>query len=264
MADETTMAGAVSSPALRGARAAFVFMTRLPLGGFPYRERDFAWAPAYFPVVGAVVGGLSALMFLAARGLGATVAATLAVCASVALTGAFHEDGLADTADALGGTHGGKAMLEILKDSRIGSYAGVVLFGSLMLRVSTLAELDEAWCLVVAGCVARTGPVWLIARMPYLNLAMAKGRGVAGAGMTQALVATGWTLVIGAGLTVTGVLSVPATVGAIASGLASAALLGGWFLVRAGGITGDFLGAAEQVGEVVVLLTLLAVARAGI
>ena len=90
-------------PQVRGARAAFVFFTRLPLGGFPYRDEDYAWAPAHAPLVGAVVGGLGASAFVLTAGAGTTVAALVAVAVTAMVTGGFHEDGLADTADALSG-----------------------------------------------------------------------------------------------------------------------------------------------------------------
>src|SRR5262245_65000895 len=92
-------------PALRGVRAAFVSFSRLPLGGYPYAAREWRWAPAHLPLVGVVIGALSAGAWLLAQkaGLSSTLAATLAVGISILASGALHEDGLADAADGLGG-----------------------------------------------------------------------------------------------------------------------------------------------------------------
>ena len=156
-----------------------------------------------------------------------------------------------------------RGLLEILKDSRIGTYGAVAVTGSLLLRVLLVAELDRVWALVLVAATARLGPVWLLASLPYVSGSQGKGRAVVEAGTPHAAVATGW--VIAAALTLDFVGYV--------EGIASAAGLGGvgvvtlllgvWFRARAGGITGDFLGAAEQAGEVMILLVLLAMARQG-
>jgi len=113
--------------ALRGLPAAFGFLTRLPVGGFPFSPDELRWSSAHFPLVGAVLGAaLAAVMMLSARA-GTVVAATLAVSAGMLLTGAFHEDGLADTADALGGATDRDKLFVILRDSRIGSFGAAAL-----------------------------------------------------------------------------------------------------------------------------------------
>src|SRR5438045_786510 len=109
---------------VRGLRAAIVFLTRVPAGGFPYREPEWRWAPAWFPLVGAGVGAVAGGVAWLAAGAGSLVAGALAVIASLLVTGAFHEDGLADTADALGGAYDREKLFAILKDSRIGSFGG--------------------------------------------------------------------------------------------------------------------------------------------
>ncbi len=92
----------MTSP-LRAARAAFVFLTRIPVGGFPYSPAEWRWAPAYFPLVGAFVGALAGGVLEGLRPLGVTAAAYAALAVMLLVTGALHEDGLADTSDALGG-----------------------------------------------------------------------------------------------------------------------------------------------------------------
>lgn len=253
-------------PAIRGARAAFVFLTRLPVGGFPYDDRAFQWAPAYFPLVGATVGTLAGAVFLAASPLSAWIAALLAVATSALVTGAFHEDGLADTFDALGGAaaHHRDRLFEILKDSRIGTFGTVALFTVLGLRVACLAALATssvafgAVALVLSQAFARVGPVWLIATHDYVSPnPVAKSKGVSAAGVPQAVVATAWVLAFAAAAVTFELAPVGALV-ALALQPVLSMLLGVWFRRRAGGITGDFLGAAEQLGEVLALLTFVA------
>ena len=131
-----------SPPAIRGARAAFVFLTRLPLGGYPCSDEAYAWAPAHGPLVGLVVGGLGATAAVLCLGAGAMPAVLVGLAVTMLVTGGFHEDGLADTADALGGAifDRGK-LLEILKDSRIGTYGALALVISVGLRAALLCEL---------------------------------------------------------------------------------------------------------------------------
>jgi adenosylcobinamide-GDP ribazoletransferase len=239
---------------LRGARAAFVFFSRLPVGGFPYRARDWHWAPAHLPLVGAVVGALSAAVFLAARalGLGSLLCASLALGTSIWLTGALHEDGLADSADGLGGGNGDpERALAIMKDSRIGTYGAVALIVSLLWRAAALAELAaSAWFVIVYVHVsARLVPVWLLCTEVYLDRPDAKSHGLFQTRPRHVLVALGW----GAAASALGValdwLPLSTAAAAALTALALAPLLARYFRRRVGGITGDLLGAAEQIAE---------------
>ena len=250
--------------ALRGARAAFVFMTRVPVGGFPYSATEWRWASAWFPLVGLAVGGVCAAVWGLAAPLGPWVAAMSVLVASILLTGAFHEDGLADTADALGGAYDRAKIFVILKDSRVGAFGALALVISVAFRLVLLAQLGgiAPAALLLAHCLARVGPVWLMVAMPYVSDAAAKSRQVTRAGAAQGVLAT----VIGvasAGSIVVAGGAIGATAALAAMALATA--LCGWrFRERAGGVTGDFLGAAEQVNEIVILITVLAVQMAGI
>ena len=255
---------------LRGARAAFVFLTRLPLGGFPYSAEEWRWAAAWFPLVGLVLGGACAAIWTLVALLGPWVAAMSVLVASILLTGAFHEDGLADTADALGGAHDRAKIFVILKDSRVGAFGALALVTSVAFRLVLLAELGGATrasapaALLLAHCLARVGPVWLMAALPYAGDAASKSRHVTRAGTSQAVVAT----VVGAAGAGAVVASAGATgaAGALAAFTAMAlatALCGLRFRARAGGVTGDFLGATEQVNEIVILAAVLAVQVAG-
>ncbi|MBM4363157.1 MAG: adenosylcobinamide-GDP ribazoletransferase, partial [Deltaproteobacteria bacterium] len=188
-------------PPVRALRAAFVFLTRLQVGGFPYSADDFRWSTAHFPIVGVVVGAIGAGVLGLALPLGPDLAALLALCATVYCTGAFHEDGLADTLDALGGAHSKKKVLEILKDSRIGTYGGAALVLSLTARFLALASLTRHASVTPYGSVpasllllptvhalARIGPVFLMRFLPYASEEGAKGASVAEGGKTPQLI----------------------------------------------------------------------------
>ena len=94
----------ITPPFLRGLRCAIIFLTRVPVGGDGYRDADWRWSTAWFPAVGVLIGSLLAgLWLIGISGLSPWVVAGLILSVNLMLTGGFHEDGLADTADALGG-----------------------------------------------------------------------------------------------------------------------------------------------------------------
>ena len=252
--------------ALRGARAAFVFMTRLPVGGFPYSTGEWRWAAAWFPLVGTAVGGAAALAWWLAAPLGPWVAATCALVASVLVTGAFHEDGLADTADALGGALDRSGIRAVLKDPRVGAFGALALAISVAFRLVLLAQLGAgaASALLLAHGLARLGPVWLMAALPYVSEeGTAKSRPVARAGTAQGVWASVIALAVAGGVVrAASTLDWAGAAAALAATALATALCGWRFRARAGGVTGDFLGATEQVNEIVILLALLAVQAA--
>jgi adenosylcobinamide-GDP ribazoletransferase len=236
---------------LRGARAAFVFLTRIPVGGHPYASADWAWAPAHFPLVGLVLGSLLAGLHRLLWPLGPLADAALVVGASLLLTGALHEDGLADTSDALGGSVDRNRVLEILKDSRVGTFGACALLVSIVGRIVLLGQLgpSAAWALPLVGCAARVAPVWQMVALSHVSRAAAKSRDVVGATLPQALAATAWLAAAVAGLLLLHLLTAP-RVAAFGATLALVTLLTAWrYARRLGGITGDFLGATEQLCE---------------
>jgi adenosylcobinamide-GDP ribazoletransferase len=244
---------------LRGLRAAFVLLTRIPVGGFPYRSQDFVWAAAHAPFVGLVLGLLLGGLDRLLLPVGPLPAAVLVIAVSLLITGAFHEDGLADTCDALGGGGGVREVLAILKDSRIGTFGGVALVVSIAGRAALLAQLGPSglWAMPIVGCGARVCPIWLMAWLPYVtSAATAKSGDVTKAGVPHALVAATWFVVLLAVAHVSGWISAMRA-SALATALSGVTVLMGWrYRIRAGGITGDFLGASEQVGEIVALAVL--------
>lgn len=245
-------------PFFRGMRASLVFLTRIPVGGFPYTRADWQWSSAHFPFAGLIVGAVMALTWVLVAPAGPWVAACVVVAAGMLTTGAFHEDGLADTADALGGAYDRERLFVILKDSRIGSFGAAALGIVLLLRVALLARLSSVAvpAIVVSQCVARMPPIWLMTALPYVTLdEHAKSRTVARASAAQALVATTWAL-LAIAFGVRFGLSLGAVAAAVLAMLVATIVCGARFRVRAGGITGDFLGATEQVCECVFLLAL--------
>ena len=234
-----------------------MFLTRIPVGGFPYSADDWQWAGAHFPLVGGALGALMAGAYWSLLPAGSWPAAVGALALSLLLTGAFHEDGLADTADALGGGHDRERVLAILKDSRIGSFGASALVISLVGRAALLAEIEAmaTAALVVSQVASRVTPIWLMVLLPYVTRQAARSREVTRARLPQALVATGWGVAIAG--TVWWAWSLPPRWALYLVGtLALAAGLCGWrFQRRVGGITGDFLGATQQVGELVLLAT---------
>jgi adenosylcobinamide-GDP ribazoletransferase len=250
----------VTAPAsVRGLRAAIVFLTRVPAGGGPYSDEDWRWSAAHFPLVGAAIGALVGGVDGLLLPLGTWASAVLAMGASLMLTGALHEDGLADTADALGGGHTREKIFAILKDSRIGVFGGCALAFSLMARAALIARLGGAAlaALVLAGAVGRLATVWMIATMKYVtDAAVSRSAGIAAAGTAQAAIGTLWTGCALAALGATRTISLERA--AIAIGVATlVTIVTGWrYQTRAGGVTGDFLGATEQLCEIAVLATM--------
>jgi adenosylcobinamide-GDP ribazoletransferase len=244
---------------LRAMRAAFVFFTRLPVGGFPYRQADWKWAAAHAPLVGLILGAALGQLERALLPLGALPAAVLAIAASLLLTGGFHEDGLADTSDALGGGYNVERVHLILKDSRIGTFGGAALVVSIVGRAALLAQLGESvvWAFPLVFCAARVGPIWLMATMPYVTSEeSAKSRDLTRAELSQAVVASAWLALVSVAVVLTGQIAAERAI-ALSSGQVIVTALTGWrYWVRGRGITGDFLGATEQLCELAALAVL--------
>lgn len=229
------------------------FLTRLPLpdcGVCP--PGALARAMRLFPLVGAGVGLGAGLVFSLGHALlPALPAALLAVLAAVLLTGALHEDGLADTADGLGARGGREKRLEVMRDSRTGAYGVLALLFTIGLRAAALAAAPSALAGLGALVAAAAWSRALIpAAMQVMPPARTDGLG-AGAGVPDATVAA-TAAVLGLVLAVGG-LGLAAPV-AVLAGLAAA-----WAVVALarrtlGGFTGDVLGAVQQAAEMAVLL----------
>ncbi|MFV0474453.1 MAG: adenosylcobinamide-GDP ribazoletransferase [Pikeienuella sp.] len=228
------------------------FLTRLPAPGRIGHEEDrLARASRYFSLVGLVVGGVGALVWLAATGLPPQAAALLALGAMAFVTGGLHEDGLADCCDGLGGGRTRERALEIMRDSRIGAHGALGLLFSVGLRAAALAALAPAagaTALIVAAMAGRAGIALVLAAGTY---ARAEGAAMTamGARWPEAALAAGFAFIAGACAGWAGLL-------AVFVALALARLWLCWLKRRLGGYTGDGLGAAEQIGEIAALLIL--------
>jgi adenosylcobinamide-GDP ribazoletransferase len=245
------------------------FYSRLPVPRLPgetdlHAAPDFARLTPVVPVAGAILGAIGALVLyaLAATGLPPLVVALFTIAAMVRLTGAFHEDGLADTADGLGGGRDIAAKLEIMKDSRIGTYGGAALILALALRAALLAGLIAlspalaALSFVAASALSRTVALSLavvLAPARADGAAFAAGRPPAGAFAVACLIAV---LIVAGTLGSFGLLPVVA-------GIAAAALAAAWMLRLSarsiGGQTGDLAGATQMVAEIAFLTAVLMV-----
>ncbi len=238
---------------LRLLATALMFLTRLPVARLAYPDaQSLGHSARYFPIVGLTVGAIGAGIFaLGALYLTPFLAAMLTVLGLVVVTGAFHEDGLADTADGLGGGLTIERKLEIMKDSRIGSYGAIALVISLLLRVGALVPLDayQAFvALVVAHTLARTSSLWLMLFLPYVRSGSNKPMADA-MSWREGAIGTGFALAICAALAFS-----PGTIIAFLAAVFTTLLVGWYFKSQLGGITGDTLGAGNQAVEVVVLL----------
>jgi adenosylcobinamide-GDP ribazoletransferase len=245
---------------------ALQFLTRLPVR---LSRFDPAWlndCVRHFPLVGMVVGGVgAAVLFAALQVWPAWVAAVLALIATVALTGGFHEDGLADTFDALGGVVPRDKALAIMKDSRIGSYGALALVLSLLLRAALVAVLatrplpGAVAALLVSHAFARTAAVGVMVSLPYggdADHAKAKPLALA-VPMRNLWIGLGWCALLVLGLATLGVWWPRLALAAVAA-LAVALVMRQWLRRRLGGYTGDGLGATEQLTEMAVLLAFTA------
>ena len=236
--------------AARAALAAVAFLTRVPAGRVvALTEADVAAAAPLFPLVGAGVGALVAgVALLLEPPLSPFLAAAVAVAAGVAVTGAFHLDGLADTFDATGGSTRERA-LEIMRDSRIGTYGAAALALDLIVRVGAVGQLLSGGGLVgaavAAGALSRGGAVVLAALLPY-----ARAAGGTGGVVTGRLGAAGGPLALAVALVALRLDG--AVVAAAAAGVV--VLLGLACRRRLGGVTGDTLGATSELVELVVLV----------
>jgi adenosylcobinamide-GDP ribazoletransferase len=236
---------------------AVVFLTRIPVPWhIPDLDARLPRATPWFPVVGLLVGLVgAAVWWLVDAYCGRVIAAIAAVAATALLTGAFHEDGLADTFDGLGGSPDRERALAIMKDSRIGTYGALVLLLVLLGRIVALAELHvlAPAALIGAHVLARWSSLPLIRALPYARTDGGTGKPFAG-GVTETGLVVATTVTALLTLALWGLGAVVVWIAVVAVSL----LLAAWFRRRLGGITGDTLGAVNQFTELVALLALVA------
>ena len=238
---------------------------------FPVPSSDTANAPdwlsrcaKYFPAVGVCVGLVSAAVLLLAASIWSPIiAALLAVATSIVVSGALHEDGLADTADGFGGGWSVEKRLAIMKDSRIGAYGALALGFGIALRVTALEELplwSGAAALIAAHAAARITPIFVMNALPYAGDTAAMkvsyvDAPVSGPDLRFALI------IVACALLPLAFVSIPSVISGLLLGALLAAAIALWARRLIDGYTGDVLGAIEQMFEIGFLLGVAAIIR---
>jgi adenosylcobinamide-GDP ribazoletransferase len=238
--------------------SAFALLSRLPLPNHQATGAASAWA---WPLVGAVLGAFGAALASGALWLGVTpgVTAVLVLALSAMLSGGLHEDGLSDTADGLYGGWSKVRRLEIMKDSRVGSYGVLALVLVTLARWSALTAVlvygqnggDHWAALIATGALSRAPMALLMALLPN-----ARGEGLSHATGRPSAATAVVALALAAGIAValTGWTAVSLVFAALTAGILLAFLA----LRKIGGQTGDILGASQQLAEVACLSVLSA------
>ncbi len=227
------------------------FLTRLPLPEPTFREGDLRRATGAFPLVGVLVAAAGIAAYAVVEPFwGVTVAVVVATAVEIGVTGAFHEDGLADVADGLWGGWTVTDRLRIMRDSRLGTYGTVALVGVLALRVTLLAGLDPAWfwrATLVGHVLGRAAILVMIRLLPPAD------DGGSGAQVSEPTGPVGSAVAA-----LTAAVALAATLGLdawvpLAAAAVPIALTTVLYRRRLGGITGDALGATNQLVHVAVL-----------
>jgi adenosylcobinamide-GDP ribazoletransferase len=239
-------------------KASVVFCTRLPLFGTVAIGSDTlakaAWA---FPIAGLLVGLIAAAVYGIAHraGIAAWPAAALSIGAALLVTGCLHEDGLADTADGFGGGATREQKLDIMRDSRIGTYGVCALILALLLRIGTLASFfssaSAVWALLASHAGARAAMMAFMAVVPPARRdGLSSDAGQPPIESVAAAVVLGFII---AAFCLGPLHAIVALILLIVAG----ALMAWLSRKQIGGQTGDVLGAVEQIAEIVILLVAL-------
>jgi len=244
--------------------AALRYFTRLPVPSWVgHSEQQLEQSARYFPLVGVLVGSIGALITVAAaQALPVSLAILAGMAATLVVTGAFHEDGLADAVDGFGGSQQKARVLEIMKDSRIGSFGAIAIALMLLAKFNALAQIDalDGWrtlalALIAGHALSRFAATTLMCALPYVREdESAKSKPLARRlsvpelglaalfGLAPCLLLNSWKVWV-----------------AVASSAAVTLLAAGYFVRRIGGYTGDCLGATQQVAELAFYVGLLCV-----
>jgi adenosylcobinamide-GDP ribazoletransferase len=239
-----------------------LFCTRLPIShSKPIAGEDVARASWALPVAGALVGTAGGLIYWIAfrLGLSAEAAAALALAATLIATGCLHEDGLADTADGFGGGRDVAHKLEIMRDSRIGTYGACALAMSLILRwsaVMTIAHPSAVTLALIAAHASARAPLPIFMRC----VPQARADGLSARAGPPPLTSAAVASLLGLLALMVALGATAAVVGLLLLILTDVFL--GWLSMRQiGGQTGDVIGAVEQVNEILILLTCAALVK---
>lgn len=256
---------------LRLILTAVQFFTRLPVPAWVgHSAQQLEQSARYLPLVGVLVGTIAAVvLWLSAQVLPLTVSVGLSMVAGILATGAFHEDGLSDFADGMGGGHSKEKVLAIMKDSRVGAYGAIALVLVLLLKFEALASMCGALspalvaaALIAAHTVSRLMAASILLTQDYVRdddsaRARPAAQRMSPASFFVAQLTALATLAVlyGAGASGTALL------GACGGALAMRAWLAWRLKKRLGGYTGDCLGAVQQLSELAFYLGLLTALR---
>lgn len=237
---------------------AVMFYTRLPVPFlFEHHPEYLNRGTTWLTFIGWIVGGVSALIFLAAQMLfPATVAILFSMVATILLTGAFHEDGFADMCDGFGGGYGKEQILNIMKDSRLGTYGGAGLILMLLIKFSVLSNIDARLiplAMLAGHAFSRWAPVWLIKVGKYVQRTDVKAKPVAEG--------IGWPRLIFSGVfAIIPLFFLPewSIFWVIPVTAAGIVFFFRYLKKHIGGYTGDTLGASQQLAEITFYLVMLA------
>ncbi len=238
---------------------AVVFLTRIPVGSlYNFQRTSLSRSVIYFPLVGALIGSAGGIILAAADAfLPPSIAVLLCMATTTAMTGGLHEDGLADAADGLLGGRNAAQRLEIMKDSRLGTFGALALWFSLtakFLLLSTLLSHGAALtcaALIVANTFGRGACVALLFFYPYARVEESKAKPF-GDRITRGQLLLAIALPTALGFALFGRTAAACILPAIAV----TALAGIYFKRKIGGVTGDCLGAANQLVELASYLAL--------
>jgi len=238
-----------------GLLAALQFLTRVPirLKKEPSLNATVAWFPLAGAIIGAAVGGVASGLWHVVPPL---VAGAVGVAVGLLITGAFHEDGLGDIADAFGGGWTVERRLEILKDSRQGTYGVAAICTSIVIRVVSMGSLPGPWAMFTGAVAAHTmGRVAAVGMAGTMKLATHSGLG-ADYGRSTTRLRAAVSVLGGTALTaaVVGWWALPLAAASLVAVVATGTLA----KRKIGGISGDVLGATEQVAEILCLVVLTA------
>lgn len=263
-----TESGNTSTNLWDNVQISLMFLSRLPLPDVRRHPDNLASVMSAFPVAGAIIGGLGGSICVLALllGLPATIAAVVTLAAMALLTGALHEDGLADVADGFGGGQSSARKLDIMKDSRIGTYGVLALIFVVALKVAALnalLEADVGFFAVFAlfaglGAWSRTLCVWLMATTPN-----ARGDGIAATAGLPGQDVNRQALIVGGVLMTVflwPVFGLWLTLAVFAVSSAAFWLVRRLALRQIGGHTGDVAGTVQIIAETAMLVTLAAAA----
>ena len=233
------------------------FLTRIPIPKkTDFSEQNLNHASRYFPTVGWLIGIFSAGLYLSFEIVfPKTIAVIFSQLTTILITGAFHEDGLIDTADGLGGGWSKDQKLEIMKDSRIGTYGAIALWFALSLKLIFLTEIDNTFlALLIAHPLSRSTATGFLYFSPYVrsdNTSKAKP-------LAQKQNKMDFLVSQTTGISTLILINSHALL--LLGSLIAFGILWGWCLKKQlGGFTGDTLGATQQLSEILIYIIISAI-----